>query len=180
MKKIIAVLAAVMMFASVATACGVSDPLNTTEAPTTAEATTEEVTEPQVDINDYSDTFEDLCKYMTDMTYVSGEPTEMTAELIGAKEGKKYSFNYGGGTVTAEFYVFDTENLDETGEKTIADVKANGKFKIGNLPETEAVLSDNGKYLMVYRDTAYDASKPDSQNTIRYNDVMEAFKSFGK
>ena len=96
------------------------------------------------------------------------------------KEGKKYSFNYGGGTVTAEFYVFDTENLDETGEKTIADVKVNGKFKIGNLPETEAVLSDNGKYLMVYRDTAYDASKPDSQNTIRYNDVMEAFKSFGK
>ena len=75
MKKIIAVLAAIMMFASVATACGVSDPLNTTEAPTTAEATTEEATEPQVDIKDYSDTFEDLCRYMTDMTYVSGEPT---------------------------------------------------------------------------------------------------------
>lgn len=178
MKKIIAVLAAVMMFASVATACGVSDPLNTTEAPTTAEAT-EAPTEPQVDISDYNDTFEDLCRYMTDMTYVSGEPTEMTAELIGAKEGKKYSFNYGGGTVTAEFYVFDIDNLDETGEKTISDVKENGKFKIGNLPETEAVLSDNGKYLMVYRDTAYDASKPDSQNTIRYNKVMEAFKSFG-
>ena len=179
MKKIIAVLAAIMMFASVAAACGVSNPLNTTEASTTQESTQEE-TQPQVDKEDYSDTFEDLCKYMTDMTYVSGEPKEMTAELIGATEGKKYSFNYGSGTVTAEFYVFDLDNLNETAEKTISDVKETGKFKIGNLPETEAVLSDNGKYLMVYRDTAYDAANAESQNRIRYNEVMKEFKSFGK
>lgn len=178
MKKIIAVLAAIMMFASVATACGVSDPLNTTEAPSTE--ATEEVTEPQVDKADYEDTFEDLCRYMTDMTYVSGEPKEMTAELIGAEEGKKYSFNYGGGTVTVELYWFDTEKLNETAEKTISDVKETGKFKIGNLPETEAILSDNGKYLMVYRDTAYDAANPENQNTIRHDDVIKEFKSFGK
>lgn len=178
MKKIIAVLAAIMMFASVAAACGVSDPLNTTEAPSTE--ATEEVTEPQVDKEDYEDTFQDLCRYMTDMTYVSGEPTDMTAELIGAEEGKKYSFNYGGGTVTAEFYVFDTENLSETAQKTIDDVEKTGKFKIGNLPETEAILSDNGKYLMVYRDTAYDAANPENQNTTRQNEVISEFKSFGK
>lgn len=177
MKKIIAVIAAIMMFASVAAACGVSDPLNTTEAPSTE--ATEEVTEPQIDKDNYEDTFEDLCRYMTDMTYISGDPTDMSAELIGAEEGKKYAFNYGGGTVTVELYWFDTENLSDTAQNTIDSVTETGKFKIGNLPETEAILSDSGKYLMIYRDTAYDAANPENQNTIRQEDVIREFKSFG-
>ena len=52
-----------------------------------------------------------------------------------------------------ELYEYDPANLNETAQKVIDSVKKDGKFEFMQT-DVNAVLSDSGKYLMIYTDTA--------------------------
>lgn len=58
--------------------------------------------------------------------------------------------------------------------KTIESVKKDGKFELLGMT-TEATLSDNGKYLMVYTDNS-----GEELNKTRKSDVLKAFKEYKK
>jgi hypothetical protein len=57
--------------------------------------------------------------------------------------------------VTLELYEFDTKNLNDTAKKVISDVKSTGKFTVIG-QQVNAVLSNSGKYLMIYNNSLTD------------------------
>ncbi len=102
------------------------------------------------------DSLAGLQKYLEANASVTGTPETMRSDLIGAKSGVRYQYGHGGNNnVTLELYEFDTGSLNETAQKVIADVKATGKFTVIG-QQVEGVLSRNGKYLMVYKNSATD------------------------
>ena len=118
----------------------------------------------------FEDDLDGLCKYMETNKAVSGEKDYMSYKEIGAVDGCRYRFKYDGGTVQAEFYEFDLENLDEKGKECVDSVREKGFFTVlGN--EAHAVL--NGKYLMVYTD-----SDDDETNTAHSDEALELFNAF--
>ncbi len=84
---------------------------------------------------------------------------EMMAELIGAEEGRKYTFKVGETQTNVEVYRYDTDNLNTVAQEVIQSVKERGvmqvkgtrsdgtELKIGG--EVSAYLSDGGKYLVL-------------------------------
>ena len=83
-------------------------------------------------------------------------------------------FTFNNSQVTAEFYEYDLKNLNDEAKKTIESVKKDGKFELLGMT-TEATLSDNGKYLMVYTDNS-----GEELNKTRKSDVLKAFKEYKK
>ena len=123
-----------------------------------------------VDASKYDDDLNGLCKYMLDNQLVIGEPVEMSYKEIGAIGGFRYRFKFDGGTVQAEFYEFDMDNLDEKGNDCVNSVKEKGYFTVlGN--DAPAYL--NGKYMMIYTD-----SDKDEVNTARKEEIEKVFSNF--
>lgn len=129
-----------------------------------------------VKMDDYKDNLDGLEKYLKKRAFLPSElePTEMAYNLIGAVNGHRYMFTFNGSAVTAEFYEFDLNKLNDDAKKTIENVKKNGEFELLGIA-TEATLSDNGKYMMIYTDNSSDET-----NTKRKTDVLNAFKSYKK
>lgn len=181
MKKIIAAILCAVMMAAVS-GCSFKDPIppqqsGSESASQEATAETKAEEEKKDDSTKYDDTLDGLCKYMqkpANYEYKDKDSfLEMDADLIGAKEGRKFI----NGNVTVELYEFDKQD----GE-VYKSVKENGKFQILELPEVKATLSDNGKYMMVYTDKSLDKNNPD-KNSDQYKTMqsaIEAFKSFHK
>ena len=111
-----------------------------------------------------------LEEFMIAQGYVSGTPSEMNGALIGANE---LGHRYVSGTITAEFYEYDLENLNETAETVRASVEANGTFEIVGQTVSNVYLSDSGKYLMIYTN-----ANTDETNTALTQAAIAAFKSF--
>ena len=126
-------------------ACGAGDWQNPSAGEENSQASSVEVSE-----DDYEDTLDGLCAYLTANGIISGEATEMKAEMIGAQAGKMYAHTYDGGQASVELYSYDPANLDEIATGILDSVKTNGKFSLLGT-ESEAVLSDSGKYLMIYK-----------------------------
>jgi hypothetical protein len=121
----------------------------------------------------YEDSLAGLEKYLADNSAISGSPTEMQAEFIGAKKGAKYQMSVNGNNnLTIELYEYDTASLNNTAKTVQDDVKKNGSFTIMN-QKVPAELSISGKYLMVYKDTA-----TGDQNKAHQKDVTTLFKEF--
>lgn len=128
-----------------------------------------------VKTDDYKDNLDGLEKYLKKRAFLpDSEPTEMTYSLIGAIGGHRYMFSFNNSSVTAEFYEFDLNNLNDDAKRTIKSVKEKGEFELLDI-STKATLSDNGKYLMIYTDNSGDET-----NTTRTKDVLDAFKAFKK
>lgn len=123
----------------------------------------------------YSDSLKGLITYMGACGYIDGNGLQMEYQLIGAKNGYRYTKKIDKKqTVTAEFYEYDLKNLNETAKKILDSVQQNGYFTLFNKKIT-AYHSDNGKYLMVYKDSASgDAS------TARQKEAAAKFKAFKK
>ena len=126
----------------------------TTTTTVTDELTvSEEAAEP--DMSDYTDDYAGLVQYLKDCEVLVGEGSEMSADFIGAEEGAKFAFKYNSVTITCELYYFDLENLNETGEQTLAQLKEEGTFKSLN-GDVEAKLSNSGKFMMIYTNNSED------------------------
>lgn len=164
MKRFIILLAAAVMVAASFTAC-VAPTQVSAELSTSSEA-------PNPQMAEYTNDFEGLVKYMADSELIAGEGTNMSADFIGAEAGQKFAFKYKEAAITCELYSFDLENLPEKGREVLDSVKANGTFKSLD-KDISAVLSDNGKFMMIYVCSSNDEAY------LNFTDRMhEKFKAF--
>ena len=171
MKKIILLVMAIAV-GILLTACGAGDVGGPGYNPSSVESEQTESVASVPPIESYEDNLTGLTQAMTDRGYISGDPTTMSAQFIGAKEGYRYQFSYEKSKVTVELYEYDLENLNETAQRVISAVKQDGQFEIQGTNIT-ATLSDNGKYLMIYsHDTDNEA------NQQRQTDVENLLKQF--
>ena len=71
------------------------------------------------------DTLEGLEQYMASLGYISGTPSTMRGDMIGAKEeGHRYAT----AAATVEFYEYDLSNLNDTAKAVRESVEADGTF----------------------------------------------------
>lgn len=113
------------------------------------------------------DTFEDLCTYLNGNGIISGTPIDMNSEIIGASDGRRYSATYDGGEVHVELYEFDMEKLAQIAKEknydlekltalatqNLESIRKDGSLEIlSGKEKVEALLSNNGKYVMIYAD----------------------------
>ena len=177
MKRTVLILLSILLVLAFA-ACGVEDPLNPNNTNEASDPASGEQSNEVADTN-YEDSIAGIYNYMRDLDLINdADPTKMAADLIGAKEGNKYSYRLNGTQVTVELYSYDTDNLNDTAKEIIDSVKSSGKFEILGLGEVEAVLSDSGKYLLVYSDKAFDSNKPNENNVERRDRFVAKFKAF--
>lgn len=174
MKKIW-ILAAAAALLMTATACGAGDVggASSQASKPSSSAASSSSSAPAVSQDSVEDSLKGLQKYLTGNGAVSGEPTTMHAEVIGAKSGVRYQFSYNGkNNVTAELYEYDPENLNKTAKDILDSVKSSGKFSLMG-QQVNAVISDSGKYLMIYQDTVVK-----DENKANADKVTKLFKSF--
>lgn len=176
MKRAAAFFCAAMMMFSFA-ACALEDP----EASSASESSTEESSAQEsstvsVDESAMEDNLKGLCEYLDAKGYLSDSSTEMKASMIGAKSGIRYTVSLNGtDNIKIELYEFDLANLSEEATSVIESVKKDGTFTIVGLKAEGAMMSENGKYMMVYTD-----SVENEENTQREKEVKEAFAEFKK
>lgn len=167
MKKLF-ILSMAAVIALTMSACGVNVGGTSSGSESTASS---QASKPNPD--SYEDSLAGLQKYLTDNSMLSGDATEMQAEFIGAKKGVRYQMSFNGkNNLTIELYEYDTDNLSDTAKNVLDSVKQNGSFSIMN-QQVPAELSDSGKYLMIYKDTA-----TGEQNQAHQKDVSALFKAF--
>ena len=177
--KLAALAASVLLLLSFS-ACAVERPDTTSGSSAVSGSSEQEDTSSKeevvsVDESKYEDTLDGLAEYMKAKEYISGDPVEMAADFIGAEKGVKYTGSYeGNNNITMELYEYDPANLNETAQKVIDSVKKDGKFEIMQT-DVNAVLSDSGKYLMIYTDTASGEVHEKHTDTVKAD-----FKAFKK
>lgn len=181
MKKAL-IIAAAAALAVACTGCGVGDVAVSGTEPAVSSAasaissqasSSEAAPASSVDPTKYDDSLKGLATYLGACGYIEGNGDAMRSELIGAKSGYRYSGSVDKKqTVTAEFYEYDPANLNDTAKKVLDEVKQKGSFTLfeKNIP---AVVSDSGKYLMIYKDSASGEA-----NETRKKAVLEKFKTY--
>ena len=177
-KKLLALAAATCLALSLA-ACGSSGtslpsltlPGSESSAVSGGEGSEASALEPVAD-TDFSDDLEGLCQFMEANYAVPGEKEELSYQEIGAIGGFRYLFTYAGSSLQVEFYQFDLENLDEKAQACLDSVKAQGTFTVLD-NQVPAVLSDNGRYLMIYTDAG-----DSEESTAQRQRVEEPFRGF--
>lgn len=170
MKKILILALAVVMAGTMA-ACGMGDVGGGSSGTSSKTASSQVASKPSSD--SYDDNLAGLEKYLAANSAITGNPTEMKADFIGAKSGAKYqtSFN-GNNNVTIELYEFDTASVSATAKTVLDSVKKSGTYTIMD-QMVPAVLSNSGKYLMIYKDTG-----SSDQNKAHQKDVTALFQGF--
>lgn len=193
LKRILALAAAAALALSLS-ACGgtaVKLPELVLETTSTASGGTDLVHK-KPDSSKYDDTLMGLLSYMEDGGAVARDTekvtfqddsiaieegvtsfVQMSFKEIGAVNGYRYQFTFNNSTVQAEFYEFDPENLDEKAKSCVSSVKEKGFFDILD-NQVPAVLSADGKYMMVYNDPR----KTVESNRQQEEWVQELFLSF--
>ncbi len=172
MKKIV-ILALALVMAGTMAACGVGDVGSASSSASQVVSSQAPVSKPSAD--SYDNNLDGLQKYLIANSVLSGSPVGMEAAFIGAQKGVKYQFEYNGkNNVTVELYEFNPDSLSDLAKTVQNDVKSSGNFTIMG-KQVAAVLSDNGKYLMIYKDTV-----TADQNKARSEEVTNLFKEFKK
>lgn len=151
MKKWSFVLALVFVLA-LFSACGVTgwDGSSSSSQEESAPASTinENVTD-----ESYEDNLSGLIAYLTEAGVITGSTETMQAAMIGAKDGVRFAAK----EYTIELYEYDLSGLNDTAQATLASVREKGSFELLGF-EAKAMLSDSGKYLMVFSGSDSDAS----------------------
>ena len=180
MKRILTAFLCACMIAITASGCGYTDALDKASSNTETTQATEVATEDEVKSEDYKNDLEGISNYFADKKYIKVDRdgkidknyvTEMDAELVGAKSGKKYKCD----AITIELYEFD-----KTDGEVYKSVKETGKFTILDLPEVTAHISDNGKFMLIYTDKSIDETKTEANNYTKRQAVIDDFKAFNK
>ena len=123
---------------------------------------------------DYDNDLDGLCAYLKDSYIVAGDPVEMSYAVIDAEGGYKYSFKYRSSELHIELYSFDLEELTQRAETNLKSVRDTGKFTVLET-EVSAVISDSGKYIMIYSD-----SSGSDENKAQEDRAVELFQGFYK
>ncbi len=185
MRKIIALAAAALLTAGFMTGCGVQavgDGQSATivssssAAENSADENSSQTQAEQVTEDSVEDSLEGLKEYFTAKGYIPADATQsnLQANIIGAKEGSRYTFQYEGANVQMELYEFDLDNLDENAQKTIDEANTSGTMTVIGITATgTAVMSDSGKYLMFYNDP-----NTDEAHQAHTQEIIDAFKTF--
>lgn len=178
MKRITAYLLCLGMFAAVTAGCAGAGKQIT--------ATADEAV--NTNVSAYQNTYEDLLTYLSALGYINPLSSnkditynEMKADLIGAKQGKRFNAQHTKNT-TIELYEYDPNQLDETAQKVIDSVKATGTFQ--NLfDETvfDVYLTAGGRYMMIYNDPSItDDTKDTDENYQKRQEVVDHFLEFDR
>lgn len=163
MKKILLIVVALTMILNL-TSCNLNvNTIKYPDAPETVEG---------VNQDSYEDNLSGLINYFKDKGYILGEPTKMSAELIGAKEGYRYHFKHAGVKVRVELYEYNLNELNDIANESLNGVRENGKITVQNT-SIDAIISDNGKYLMIYT-----KDKDSDESIKREQEVINDFKAF--
>ena len=120
----------------------------------------------------YENNLTGLSSYFKDKGFLAGDPTEMSAELIGAKAGLKYQFTYEGSKVKVELYEYDLDSTNDTANEFLETAKNEGKITVQNTT-SNVTISNNGKYLMIYT-----KDKDNDENIKREEEVTASFKTY--
>lgn len=180
LKKAACLISAVLLAVSLSACGSTTQALPTLSVPgeesTASTASGEETssaveTEP-VKMEDCENNLDGLCTYLEGNNAVTGERHEMSYQEIGATGGYRYRFTFNKQTVQVEVYAFDLDNLNEKGQACVSSVKEKGFFTMLD-NEVPAVLSDNGRYMMIYTDAG-----DDEVSTTQKETVLQLFKGF--
>lgn len=102
-----------------------------------------------------------LCEYFEYNHYViADKKSEVAAEMIGAISGVRYAAISGPSTFNIELYEYDPTHMNDNASGVIGSIESTGSFIVlgRNVP---AVISNNGKYMMVYTDTSTEQANLD-------------------
>lgn len=147
-KRVLLVIAAMSLLVAVGlTGCGgtnVADP-NAASATSTAPVTSMAMSDVK------EDNLNGMLTYLKGNGIIKEATKEMKAEMIGAVAGTMVETIYGDKTAFVEIYEFDLNNLNDKAKDVIANVKDNSKF-ISMDGEANAAMSNNGKFIMIYKD----------------------------
>ena len=134
-----------------------------------------------VSVKDYKDDLNGLIGYFKALNYlpVQTEPTKMMSEVIGAKEGYRYIYTVNGSQTVIELYEYDPSSQDANAQRVINEIKKNGSFHLFDKEGVDkdvtypAVLSDSGKFMMIYIDNSTDEA-----NVARAETIKKALKVY--
>ena len=172
MKKLISAFMIAAMVLSVAMFTGCNDITNDTSSDTA------NVSSDSKESSDSADSgFNNFVLYMEEGGFIKGNGDELTASVIGAEYGKRYTASSGGSKIYVELYEYKDIN-SEIALKILSEAKNSGTFSLYKGLSTEntvAAVSADGKYLMLYTDSSTNAN-----NVQTKNDAVEAVKSYGK
>lgn len=184
MKKIIALATAALLTALLATGCGiqaVGDGENAsivTSSASEGSGTDGESSAQSIEVtaDSVEDSLDGLEEYFTAKGYlpVDVAKSQTQASFIGAKEGRRYSFQYDGSTIQMELYEFDPENLNEDAQEAIDNATNNNTMVImGITASGTTVMSDSGKYMMLYHD-----GNTSESHEAHKQEILDEFKAF--
>ena len=168
------ILLAALMLAGTLSACGAGN-LGGSSSPSTESSISESQSSESSDsASNYSHDSKGLAEKLAAKGYIDLEKSQsMRADFIGTEsdKGKKYAAVSG----TLELYEYDPEALSERAKACIEEVKSTGKVTVmESLGPVDAVLSDNGKYLMIYQDTD-DSEEAAARKTAIY-EIVKTFE----
>ena len=178
MKRLFLIVMACALSFTVLTGCGAGDVggpdyQSSSQAAEAESQAAETSSQANLDPNDYEANLDGMCKYFEDKGFVNKESkTDMYADVIGAKAGYKYEATINGADYVIELYEFDTENLNSHASSTVSAVKAEDHYVMLDNP-INAMMSDNGKYMMSYGDVSEDEA-----NKQRKEEIVKAFNEF--
>ena len=108
---------------------------------------------------------------------VVGERVQMSYDVIGAANGYKYTYQYNDSSVQLELYEFPTENIPEAAQTVIDSVRERGSFEI--LDNTvPAQLSESGRFMIIYTDAK--AESGDEVSVAHRDHVTACFTAFAE
>lgn len=118
------------------------------------------------------DNLNGLLTYLKGNGVIKEETREMKAEMIGATAGQMVQAIYGSNSVLIEIYEFDLSALSEQATQVLKQAKDESKF-VSLDGELVAAVSDNGRFLMLYKDIFTDDTNRPVQERI-----LKLFKEF--
>lgn len=175
MKKILAVLAALLVTTVGLVGCNNNSPSASGSAGGTVAVTSEQK-------SGYGDkSIDDLEEFLKSNGYINIEDdrsnvTEVDASKLGAIAGRRYQSTINNAVINVEIYEYDANALDETAKKVKSSISTSGQFQLDDGEPTIAYLNGSGQFLMIYEDT----SNPEegTENDARKKNAISAFKSF--
>lgn len=132
---------------------------------------------------DYPDTYEGLCNYLASFGYINplkdnvdSTYVVMDYALVGATHGRRYT-EQTKKKATIEIYDY-SDAKSATADEVLAGIKEKGTFTVLGLPEVKAILSNNGKYMMVYNDKSIKEDNKEQDEYKLREEIVEKFKTF--